>query len=89
MFGLSEVRLPSIPLHSTKSSLSLNVLLDFLVNMINNCLFSLLRSKLSPTVLVNLPRNKLGVVCLIIFIFFLVKKSTVAVKFTVNVIIDN
>lgn len=89
MFGLSEVRLQSIPLHSTKSSLSLNVLLDFLINTINNFLFSLLRSKLSPTVLVNLPRNKLGVVCLIIFIFFLVKKSTVAVKFTVNVIIDN
>lgn len=87
MFGLSEVRLPSIPLHSTKSSLSLNVLLDFLINMINNCLFSLLRSKLSPTVLVNLPRNKLGVVCLINFLFFfLVKKSTVVVKFTVNVI---
>lgn len=49
---------------------SLNVLLDFLINMINNCLFSLLRSKLSPTGLVNLPRNKLGVVCLIIFLFY-------------------
>lgn len=43
----------------SKSSLSLNVLLDFLINTINNCLFSLLRSKLSPTGLVNLPRNKL------------------------------
>lgn len=89
MFGLLEVRLSFILLYSIKFLFFLNVLFDFLINTINNFLFSLFRFKLLFIVLVNLFRNKFGVVCLIIFIFFLVKKSIVAVKFIVNVIIDN
>lgn len=70
MFGLLEVRLSFILLYSIKFLFFLNVLFDFLINMINNCLFSLFRFKLLFIGLVNLFRNKFGVVCLIIFLFY-------------------